>query len=98
MKNAFFTPEGFYRTAGYSVKWLYGLAAVCAAVAFYLGFFVCPIDATQGNSYRIIFIHVASAWDEHAHLCCDGGLFRCGACDQQQDVLDFLGRVAPTGA
>lgn len=25
MKNAFFTPEGFYRTAGYSVKWLYGL-------------------------------------------------------------------------
>ena len=54
MKNAFFTPEGFYRTAGYSVKWLYGLAAVCAAIAFYLGFFVCPIDATQGNSYRIM--------------------------------------------
>jgi heme exporter protein C len=28
----------------------------------YVGFFVAPVDATQGNSYRIIFIHVPAAW------------------------------------
>ncbi len=39
-----------------------GLAIVLAAVAFFIGFFVAPVDATQGNSYRILYIHVASAW------------------------------------
>ena len=28
----------------------------------YIGFFVAPTDATQGESYRIIFIHVPAAW------------------------------------
>ena len=33
-----------------------------AAAGLYVGFFVAPVDATQGNSYRIIFIHVPAAW------------------------------------
>ena len=33
-----------------------------AACGLYVGFFVAPTDATQGESYRIIFIHVAAAW------------------------------------
>ena len=33
-----------------------------AAVGLYMGFFVAPTDATQGDSYRIIFIHVPAAW------------------------------------
>ena len=28
----------------------------------YVGFFVAPTDATQGESHRIIFIHVPAAW------------------------------------
>ena len=28
----------------------------------YIGFFVAPTDATQGDAYRIIFIHVPAAW------------------------------------
>jgi heme exporter protein C len=35
---------------------------VLAAVGLYMGFFVAPTDATQGESYRIIFIHVPAAW------------------------------------
>lgn len=61
-KKRFFTPQGFYDTSLASVKWLYAASAVLFVVAFYLAFFVCPIDATQGHSYRILFIHVASAW------------------------------------
>jgi heme exporter protein C len=32
------------------------------AVGLYLGLFVAPPDYQQGESYRIIFIHVPSAW------------------------------------
>ena len=61
-KNAFFTPQGFYGVAGKSVIWLYTASVLLFLIGFYLAFFVCPIDATQGHSYRILFIHVASAW------------------------------------
>lgn len=55
-------PQSFYRMAGKVVPWLMGIALVLFVVGFYMGFFVCPIDAKQGNSYRIIFIHVSAAW------------------------------------
>lgn len=54
--------QAFYRTAGKLIPWLMGAALVLFAVGFYLGFFECPIEARQGNSYRIIFIHVSAAW------------------------------------
>jgi heme exporter protein C len=37
-------------------------AAILAAAGLYLGFFVAPTDAQQGEAYRIIFIHVPAAW------------------------------------
>lgn len=57
-----FDPEGFYRFAGNTVRPLFAVALVLALIGLYLTFFVCPIDATQGHSYRILFIHVSSAW------------------------------------
>lgn len=62
MLKRLFEPEGFYRFAGATTRWCFWLALVLAAVGLYLAFFVCPIDATQGNSYRIIFVHVPAAW------------------------------------
>lgn len=44
-------PQSFYRMAGKVVPWLMGIALVLFVVGFYMGFFVCPIDAKQGNSY-----------------------------------------------
>jgi heme exporter protein C len=44
------------------VPWFLAAAAVLAAVGLYVGFFVAPTDAQQGESYRIIFIHVPAAW------------------------------------
>ena len=38
------------------------LAAVLTAIGLYIGFFVAPTDFQQGESYRIIFIHVPAAW------------------------------------
>jgi heme exporter protein C len=58
----FAAPSRFYALADRVVPWLYGVAAVFAVAALYIGFFVAPTDATQGDAYRIIFIHVPAAW------------------------------------
>jgi heme exporter protein C len=42
--------------------WLYAVAAGLSVVGLYIGFFVAPTDATQGEAYRIIFVHVPAAW------------------------------------
>jgi heme exporter protein C len=60
--TTFAAPSRFYRLAGLLTPWLLGLAAALAVVGLYVGFFVAPTDAQQGESYRIIFIHVPAAW------------------------------------
>ena len=44
------------------LPWLTSLAAVFLAVGAYLAFFVAPADYQQGDSVRIMFIHVPAAW------------------------------------
>jgi heme exporter protein C len=56
------SPQTFYPLAGRLVPWFAGAAAVLAAIGLYVGFVVAPTDAQQGEVYRIIFIHVPSAW------------------------------------
>jgi heme exporter protein C len=56
------SPASFYPLAGKMVPVFYVLAALLAIVGLYISFFVAPTDATQGEAYRIIFIHVPAAW------------------------------------
>ena len=58
----FAAPPAFYPLAGRLVPFFAILAAVLCAAGLYVGFFVAPTDATQGDSYRIIFLHVPAAW------------------------------------
>ena len=58
----FAAPSRFYSLAGWLVPWFWVLAAGLAGAGLYIGFFVAPTDATQGDAYRIIFIHVPAAW------------------------------------
>jgi heme exporter protein C len=44
------------------IPWFAVAAAILAAIGLYVGLFVAPTDATQGEAYRIIFIHVPTAW------------------------------------
>lgn len=55
-------PANSYRLAGRLAPWFAGAAALLAVIGLYLGFVVAPTDYQQGESYRIIFIHVPSAW------------------------------------
>jgi heme exporter protein C len=55
-------PQSFYPLAG---RWHLGFwrpPPVLAIIGLYVGFFVAPTDFQQGESYRIIFIHVPAAW------------------------------------
>lgn len=55
-------PQTFYPLAGHLSRLFAVIATVLAAIGLYIGFFVAPADAQQGEVYRIIFIHVPSAW------------------------------------
>ena len=56
------TPRGSYALAGILVPWFAAAALLFFALGLYLGFFVAPADARQGEAYRIIFLHVPAAW------------------------------------
>src|SRR5262249_36060896 len=56
------SPQTFYPLAGALIPWFFIAAAGLAVAGLYIGFFVAPTDAQQGDAYRIIFIHVAAAW------------------------------------
>ena len=56
------SPQTFYPLAGAMIPWFATAAAVLCVWGLYVGLLVAPTDATQGESYRVIFIHVAAAW------------------------------------
>src|SRR3974390_3602120 len=56
------SPQTFFPLAGRLALGFGALAVLMCAVGLYLGFFVAPPAAQQGESYRIIFIHVPAAW------------------------------------
>jgi len=58
----FAAPRAFFPLAGKLVPWFFLLAAALALAGLYVALFVAPTDATQGEAYRIIFIHVPAAW------------------------------------
>jgi heme exporter protein C len=55
-------PANFYPLAGKMIPWFTALTILLFAVGLYVGFFIAPTDFQQGESYRIIFIHVPAAW------------------------------------
>jgi heme exporter protein C len=58
----FAAPSRFYALTRALSPWLWLLATALAAWGLYVGFKVAPTDATQGEVYRIIYLHVPAAW------------------------------------
>lgn len=56
------SPPVFDRFARRWAPWAYGLALLTMAAGLYGALFVVPADYQQGDSFRILYIHVPSAW------------------------------------
>ena len=56
------SPPVFDRFARRCTPWAYGLALLTMAAGLYGALFVVPADYQQGDSFRILYIHVPSAW------------------------------------
>ncbi len=56
------SPKYFYALALRLTPWLGGLSFILLTTGLYWGLVIAPPDYQQGESYRIIFVHVPSAW------------------------------------
>jgi len=54
-------PSTFYGLAGKLAPWFAVAATILFGVGLYIGLYKAPIDAVQGDAYRIIFIHVPTS-------------------------------------
>ena len=55
-------PTRFMELSGKLLPWLAAAAALTLGYAMYLAFFVAPPDYQQGETVKIMFIHVPAAW------------------------------------
>src|SRR6476619_3568690 len=60
--HAFANPARFLRIARPATAWTIGLALPLILAGVLGGLFVTPPDYLQGDSVRILYIHVPSAW------------------------------------
>ncbi|MBA3563346.1 MAG: heme ABC transporter permease [Gammaproteobacteria bacterium] len=56
------SPPHFYRLAGRLSPWFGWVAAVLIVGSGWAGLFWAPPDYQQGDAFRIIYVHVPSAW------------------------------------
>jgi len=56
------SPQTFFPLAGKIARISAALAVLFGLAGLYTGFFLAPTDATQGEAYRIIYIHVPATW------------------------------------
>ena len=60
--HRFGSPPWVYGFAGSVVPWLLGSGLLLLAIGGYLGLVVAPMERNQGEVYRILYIHVPSAY------------------------------------
>ena len=94
----FAAPSRFYALATRSVPWLYALALMSALIALYVGLLVAPTDATQGDAYRIIYIHVPAAWMSMVLYLTLAGWSVVGWATNAKLAYALSRAIAPTGA
>jgi len=56
------SPATFYPLAGKLIPFFWALAIIFGIAGLWISFFVAPVDAVQGQGYRIIFVHVPASW------------------------------------
>ncbi|MCU0935155.1 MAG: heme ABC transporter permease [Gammaproteobacteria bacterium] len=92
------SPPYFYRFAGRLVPWLAVVTALLIAGGLVGGLVLAPPDYQQGDAFRIIFVHVPSAWMSmfvYVVMAVAGGIFLIW----NMKLADVIaGASAPIGA
>ena len=94
----FASPQKFYPIAGGLIPWFWFIAALLTLWGLWMGFFVAPTDAAQGESYRIIFIHVPAAWMSMVIYLAMAGWAALGLVLNTRLSSMMATALAPTGA
>ena len=94
----FAAPQAFFPVAGKLIPWFSVIAGVLALAGLYVAFFVAPTDATQGEAYRIIFIHVPAAWMSMFLYLVMAGWAGFGLAFHTRLSGMMASAIAPTGA
>jgi len=59
--NAFANPKRFMWLSGILLPWVIGITVLCTAAGLYFALFSSPTDYQQGETVRIMYIHVPAA-------------------------------------
>ena len=60
--HRFANPKRFVRLSSICLPWIAGLTVVLIGAGLYMGLVVAPADYQQGESVRIMYVHVPNAW------------------------------------
>ena len=94
----FAAPQRFYRLAGQLLPWCFMLASLLAIWGLYIGLWLAPTDAQQGEAYRIIFVHVPTAWMSMVVYLAMAGWAGVGLVFNSRLASMMACALAPTGA
>jgi heme exporter protein C len=94
----FSSPQSFYPLAGKLVPWFAALAILFGVAGLWIGFFVAPTDAQQGEGYRIIFLHVPASWMSMFIYVVMAGWASLGLALNTRLSSMMASALAPTGA
>ena len=91
-------PQNFYVLAGWLVPWFAALAVVLTLAGLFIGLGVAPTDHQQGDSYRIIFIHVPTSWMSMVLYVAMAFWAAVGLIFNARSAAMLAQAIAPTGA
>lgn len=94
----FASPAEFYPIAGTLAPFFILIAIIAAAAGIGMGFFIAPTDATQGEAYRIIYLHVPVSWMSMFIYLVMGFWALIGLTLQTRLSFMMMQALAPTGA
>jgi len=80
------------------IPWFAFPAAILFVVGLYMGFFVAPVDAQQGEFYRIMFIHVPTSILSMIFYLVMAGYAALGLIFNTRLSAMMASAIAPTGA